>query len=311
MGMYQVGEMIRRTRESLGISRKDLCDGICAIETLCRIETGKRIPSRTNFQALMERMGKNGEKYFPLIHGDMDILLKKKEITLLMTSRRYEEVEEKVYELEKLLEMNDTVNRQFILRMKALVNYRTGKINEKKKRQLLIEALKCTVPHFDGVTMPNGVFSRLEVMIYCNIAVSYAEEGQLTKAIELLRQEANYFNNTHIDMDERAVSEVFVLTNLARCLGLNNNIREAIDIDKKIVKLCLEHNKSTILPSVLYDIAYAYELLKDNSNYSRKKLEQAYYLAEFNENNNMMQHIKQHMLKTCCTSDNNSNYNKK
>lgn len=294
MGMYQVGEMIRRTRESLGISRKDLCDGICAIETLCRIETGKRIPSRTNFQALMERMGKNGEKYFPLIHGDMDILLKKKEISLLMTCEKYSDVEGKIYELEKILEMNDTVNKQFIMRIKALVNYRMGNINEREKRELLIKALKCTVPHYKGI-MPKGVFSRLEVMLFCNIAVSYAEEGQLSKAIELLKQEANYFEITHIDMEERSVSEVFVLTNLAHCLGRNHNIKEAIEIDEKIAKLCLDYRNSRILPRVLYDIAYGYEMLRENADYAEKLLVQAYYIAELNNDVEMMKHIKNHI----------------
>lgn len=302
MGMYQVGEMIRRTRESLDISRKDLCDGICAIETLCRIETGKRIPSRTNFQALMERMGKNGEKYFPLIHGDMDILFKKKVISSLIASRKHEEAGERINELEKELKMNDTVNRQFIMRMKALVDYRTGKINVKEKRQQLVEALKCTVSHYNGDTMPKGLFSRLEVMIFCNIAVSYAEEGQLTKAIAMLRQEVDYFKNTHIDMEERAVSEVFVLTSLAHCLGVSNKIEEAIDIDEKIVKLCIDYRKSSNLPGVLYDIAYEYELLKKDKEYSMKKLEQAYCIAELNNDSKMMQHVKNHIAQTYCTN---------
>nr|WP_297873834.1 helix-turn-helix transcriptional regulator [uncultured Blautia sp.] len=67
MGLYYIGEVIKRTRESLGMTQEELSEGICTTETLSRIETGKRTPNRANFKALMERMGRCGEKYFPHI----------------------------------------------------------------------------------------------------------------------------------------------------------------------------------------------------------------------------------------------------
>lgn len=61
MGNYLIGQVIKRTRESLGLTQQELCEGICGLETISRIETGKQIPNRANFQALMERMG-NAER---------------------------------------------------------------------------------------------------------------------------------------------------------------------------------------------------------------------------------------------------------
>lgn len=68
MGVYLVGQVIKRTRESLGMTQEELSDGICSVETLSRIENGKRAPNRANFEALMERMGKCGKKYIPNVH---------------------------------------------------------------------------------------------------------------------------------------------------------------------------------------------------------------------------------------------------
>ena len=34
MGIYLAGEVIRRNRESMGITQEELCDGICSVETL-------------------------------------------------------------------------------------------------------------------------------------------------------------------------------------------------------------------------------------------------------------------------------------
>ena len=72
MGIYAVGEVIRRTRESLGMTQEELCEGICDVVTLSRIENGRNTPSRANFELLMERMGRSGKKYLPFIRsGDI------------------------------------------------------------------------------------------------------------------------------------------------------------------------------------------------------------------------------------------------
>ena len=34
MGIYAVGEVIRRNRENIGMTQEELCDGICSVETL-------------------------------------------------------------------------------------------------------------------------------------------------------------------------------------------------------------------------------------------------------------------------------------
>ena len=301
MGVYRIGEVIRLTRLGIGISQQKLCEGICSLETLSRIENGKRIPNRTNFQALMERMGKNGDKYTPYIHGDMELLLKREEISSLVASRRYIDAEISLNEFERLLDVDDNVNRQFILRMRALIEYRKGEIDVKEKRNLLIEALKCTRPNYSESDRLSGVFSRMEIMLLCNIAVTYAEEEKLDIAVEMLLREADYFNNAYIDMEERSISEVFVLTNLARCLGKNGDVVTAINIDKRIKKICIDYRKSSNLAGTLYDISYGSDLISSNKSDSLKILIQAYYVAELNSDYKMMNHINKRI---------SSNYNK-
>ena len=41
MSNYRAGDVIRMTREYIGISREELSDGICSPQTLYRLECGK------------------------------------------------------------------------------------------------------------------------------------------------------------------------------------------------------------------------------------------------------------------------------
>lgn len=65
MGTYQIGEVIRLLRKEKGITQELLSDGLCSVETLSRIENGKHTPSRATLDALMERLGKDSQKFFP------------------------------------------------------------------------------------------------------------------------------------------------------------------------------------------------------------------------------------------------------
>lgn len=228
MGIYQVGEVIRRTRESMGITQEKLSDGICSVENLSRIETGKVRPNRNTFEKLMERLGKSGEKYLPFVHGeDMETHILRGKISNLIGNCRYEEVEDLLDTLEEKLDMNDSVNKQYILRVKTLANYRLKKITGKEARENLERALRYTLPEYKDGILPNRILTRIEIFTYCNIAVSYAEEENLEKAILMLRQIEKYFQKEKIDSQERAISEVMALSNLAKCLGRQGNYIEA------------------------------------------------------------------------------------
>lgn len=296
MGVYNIGEVIRNMREELGISRKELCEGICSVETLCRIETGVRNPNRVNSQALMERMGKSGEKFLPFINGSMDLIMIRNDISLLIGNRNYEEADKKLYELKKKINKNDNINKQFLIRMRALIDYKMGKISLSMKRKQLVDALKCTVPRYVDGIMPKSLFTREELMLFCNIAISYAQEDRLETAINMLEQEMEYFNNINIDIEERSLSEVFVLLSLGQCLGLNGNTNEAIIIEKRALRLCLDYEKAVNMPSILYNLAYENRILYNDNTYSRKKIIQAYYIAEVNKNGTLMNHIKNRMV---------------
>ena len=65
-----VGEVLRKCRLDRGITQKELCEGICSISTLSRIENGEQHPTRTVFNMLVSRMGEDIE--YDEYTGDYD-----------------------------------------------------------------------------------------------------------------------------------------------------------------------------------------------------------------------------------------------
>ncbi len=296
MGIYQVGEVIRRTRESMGITQEKLSDGICSVENLSRIETGKVRPNRNTFEKLMERLGRSGEKYLPFVRGeDMETHILRGKISNLIGNCRYEEVEILLDKLEEKLDMNDSVNKQYIWRVRALVDYRLGKITSEQKKVQLENALRCTIPEYQNEILPNQIFTRIEIFIYCNIAVLYAEKGELDKAIVMLRQVEHYFEKEKIDSKERSISEVLALSNLAQCLGRKGDYIEARSKHRKVKEICMDNKRTSDLARELYDIAYDNEKLGEPLEMCKIELLQAYYVARLGKNVMQMNHIRKHV----------------
>lgn len=298
MGMYLMSEVIRRTRENRGISQQELCDGICSLQTLNRIEAGHQTPSRNNFKALMERMGKNGDRYQLCLHGDMETLIEWEKFNLLLANREFEVLDEELQKIEKGIDVEDVVNRQFLLRIRAIADYKMGRIDVLQERELLEKALKLTVPEYRDCQLPIGIYSRNEIFIFCNIASTYNESNDIDTAIMMLEQLKKYFQNTSIDLDERSITEVFAMQNLARYYGIKGDAEKAYQIEKDLMKMCLLTGKGGLLTNILYNLAFEEEVLEKDTIRSQMHFMQAYYIAEIFNNKKMMSHIKNHIKET-------------
>lgn len=110
--MYLLDEVIKRSRMNREMSQETLSDGICATETLSRIENGRRTPTTRNFRALMERL-ETGLDYY---NGELDttdflLLEKKLELNRAISLRNWEEAYVLVQYLKERLDMDSPKNQ--------------------------------------------------------------------------------------------------------------------------------------------------------------------------------------------------------
>ncbi|MBC1316904.1 helix-turn-helix domain-containing protein [Listeria booriae] len=59
---FEVGHVIKRIRMEMACSQEELCDGICSINSIARIESNKISPSFEILLALVDRLGVSIEK---------------------------------------------------------------------------------------------------------------------------------------------------------------------------------------------------------------------------------------------------------
>ncbi len=55
--IYEIGDMIKCSRKSMGITQEELAEGICSVLTLSRIENGRQSPGKKVYEELMRKMG--------------------------------------------------------------------------------------------------------------------------------------------------------------------------------------------------------------------------------------------------------------
>lgn len=148
-----IGSIIRKRRQELGLTQEQLCRGICETVTLSRIENGKQTPSRSKLNALLQRLGMPGERYYALLsEQEMKISNLQTEIVSCNVLGQREQGLKKLDELEQMMEADDHLTRQFVLRCRALLGrWEDGKLvpySFREKQMLLFRAISLTVPHF-------------------------------------------------------------------------------------------------------------------------------------------------------------------
>lgn len=295
MGIYLAGEVIRRNRESMGITQEELCDGICSVETLSRIENGKNTPSRANFEALMGRMGKEGKKYLPFLKSrEMEVFLLTEEVELFFSVHDYQEMKQKLTELEQRLDMKEPVNRQYVIRMRAMVEGRLGCISAKERRKMLEEALSCTLADFSEEVLKKGMLNEQEIKILCNIAMAYMDEEEYEHSIDILAKLYKYLETVHMGNITGIMR--LILANLGHVLGRAKEFEKSQKVRKRAIKLAKEEGNAGSLASILYGMAYNNEKLHQKESACLEQLQQAYVLAECTDNQYMMRHIQKHII---------------
>ena len=95
MSNYNVGAVIRLTRQAMNISQEKLCENICSVQTLSRIENGRTSVKKSIYEQLMQRMGRNGRKNFSVLSvDDYDMLEIMDKADVALAKHDYQKTEE-------------------------------------------------------------------------------------------------------------------------------------------------------------------------------------------------------------------------
>lgn len=291
MNEFHIGDVIRIRRTELGLSQEELAEGICEIGTLSRIENGVRTPSKSKLNALLQRLGLPGEKYFALVsQNDLDIENLQDEIASHNARNQFDESMKKLKELEKIVEKDDHITQQFILRTKiAIGKEENGFLRPytyEESLDLLTQAIRLTVPRFEIDTIDRHLYTVNELKIINQIAVTHSKNGNIDTALDIYYQLIKYREKHPIHI--KSVASVFSLIayNYSRLLCIIKRPEAALKIASKGRNYCKLYGNQRCLPGLLVVMADCYHQINQDEK-SKKYFLMSYYgyLAMENESN--------------------------
>lgn len=297
-----LGEALKKRRMELGLTQEQLCEGICEPATISRFENGRQTPSRNRINALLERLGLPGDRYFALSsENELEIEALQRQITTYNfrferacsdeRAQIREQAQTAYRELEALIEDDDMLSRQMLLRSKVIIGKRSGEYSPDEQKEMLNEAIRLTAPYFNVLNIGKGLYSVDEIKLICLLASAYSHNDQHTEALNIYSQLYEYIKKHFANIPQTRANLSMVSANYARELTIAGDFQKAVEIAKEGQQTCLDYGHYHSLPLLVAIQGDAYHRL-GNDIESRKLYYQAYYLMLVTNDNHNLQILK-------------------
>lgn len=297
-----IGEIIRQKRQEAGLTQEELCMGACDPSTLSRIETGKQAPSRNIANVLLQRLGQPYDRYYAALtasEAEAEALRTKIDSCAArfqqsLGDEKHQarlEALEHLDRLESLTKPEDNITRQYVLAVRAALGEAEGPCRFEVKLNMLLEAIRLTVPRFDPETLDGRLYSINETEIISQIAGTYSEAGQHEKAADIFNQLLTYVRKHDQDMTHSSRYLSPAALNYARELCLTGCYDKALEIAELGRKACLDYGYCQPLPGLLAVMAECRYAMGESER-SRTLYCQAYYLFKETGNASGLAHVE-------------------
>lgn len=280
MQNFFLGDYIKQKRLDLGLTQEQLCDGICEPMTLSRLENGKQTPGRNRINALLQRMGLPDDRYFALLSkNELEMEALQKEIVACNVTEQVAEGFEKLAQFEALAAPDDQIAQQFILSSKVLLGRLDGRYMPREQIDMLMQAIRLTVPRFDLENIESFLYTKDEITIINQIGLAYSDDGQNKKAAEIYYQLLRYVRKHFKETITLIGALPLVLYNYARVLDLCGRYEEGAELAQECRKACIQYGHYQELPRCL-EIEAECRHFMDDEEISKELYYQSYYLCK-------------------------------
>lgn len=297
-----LGEAIKKRRLELGLTQEQLCEGICEPITISRLENGKQTPSRNRINALLERLDMPADRYYALFsthERDVDALQQEIISYGIRFDKSTADERPKIRalaleahkKLEAIIDKDDTLSRQLILRSRVLVGTENGDYSFDEKIRMLIEAIRMTSPRFDLDDIGRGLYTTDEIKIINHLAMEYSDAGKTMDAIGIWNQLHKYIRKHFSNIPLSRAHLNMIAYNYARELNIIGQTKKAIEIAEEGQQVCLDYGNYLSLPGLLAIQAECHHLLGDDEK-SRELYIQSYYVVKAIKDSDNAQRIK-------------------
>lgn len=314
MANYRIGDIVRLTRKSIGMSQEELAyQAGVATETISRIESGKHKVTQATYQKVMEPLNRfQNRSYAVCTSDDLGLIEEKKLLEDAEMKFDYEKAAIYIDDIKQRVE-NNAINRQYIMRAEAWNAYYTKKIDAKTLVERLEEALRLTVDNYEDymnyeIYNEDGYpFTEQEILILMNLAGAYDECDMQERAIEILNKLLDCLNSGYIGGTDVSNLKIVIKRNLTRALQGQGKYEDSILQLEEVLEEAVKKKYGTMISLASYDITWnmiKINEISDEEKYNleeiKRKKRQAYYVAAARNDNRVKELAKNSYKKVFC-----------
>lgn len=256
--VFCINEIIHKRRIMLGMTRKQLCEGICSEKTIARVElTGGKMQMPI-LREVLGRLGMSGEyQKIDIISSDPTALQLVRDIATHGNTREYEKEKECLAQLEKLISMEEPINRQYIKKTKILLQYDYHEISKAQVLDGLMESLQCTLPLEVIEKRETLYLTKNEQTCLINMAHIQGTE-EMNPYYEILWKRCETYETEHTIAQNIGMYE-FIMAHVASVLGNMGNYEKSNAISRMIIRENALLRRFGNIADGIYNMAYNYK----------------------------------------------------
>ena len=269
--VFYIGDVLRIRREMYGLTQKELCQGICSVRTLRRAEKKETNMQRETLGTLLRKLGISKEfQRARLVTNDREVLRLKQEIFNSRNNRDFVGCRELLGQLQEKISLDIPENRQYVIELKASLDWREGKISKEEYVAREEEALQCTLNMKELFCVDDVYLTELEVLCICKI-IQGLDGSAKRKYIDFLIQFFGLYEKKYMLADCIVMYEYSIIF-AASELGNINEHQSAIELDKKVLREDLKCRRTWVIGNILYDILWTQIEIENERGHTMNKL---------------------------------------
>lgn len=254
---YCISDVIRRRREMLGLTKKELCRGICSEKTIGRLEAKKTKPQIEIVRQLFERLNLSGEyQRWQIVTQDVRAFAIVGKIIQCANNRDFKCTQKLLNELGQYASMENPINRQYRERIEVNLKFRQGLISKKDARIQLEKILAYTIPPQVAIKKGEKYLTNVEIQCLLDIAINIGK-SQMNQFYDTLVELCSQLENDDGILEHIAVWEM--LADAIACIyGNLGEYDRSNTIGLKSMQECVRCYRMSRLAVFLYNNVWNY-----------------------------------------------------
>lgn len=279
MESYCIGDVIRIRRQMFGMTKEQLCEGICSVKTLTRIEHKKAKTQMTIVKELFARLGLCAEYIRArVITSDYELLKLARELVWYVNNHQIENWEECLYALKQKLCVDIPQNEQFLKYYDCLLELEKKEISKEEAIRKMIKMIEYTIP-LDSIVKQGEKFLSQEEYTYIR-AIGIRSEKEL--AARCMQTILGYCIEEKIASGHTKKYE-FLMSSVISYLGNIGEYEESNRLSIRLAKQSLIYRRSYVLAETIYNNLWNKQMAMGESSKNEKVLKSCISLSEYNK----------------------------